>query len=76
MSFSSDAWERNFALYETTRSMPFNCELANGQLDETTFKHYMIQDSHYLVAFGRALAATPPITHLPSLQPLLDQHRV
>lgn len=56
MSFSSDAWRRNLALYETTRSMPFNRELANGQLDETTFKHYMIQDAHYLVAFGRALA--------------------
>ncbi len=56
MSFSSDAWARNAALYETTRDMPFNRELASGQLDENAFKHYMIQDAHYLVAFGRALA--------------------
>ncbi|MCW0206109.1 thiaminase II [Achromobacter veterisilvae] len=56
MSFSSDAWARNAALYETTRTMPFNQELASGQLDENAFRHYMIQDAHYLVAFGRALA--------------------
>lgn len=56
MSFSSDAWARNAALYEKTRDMPFNRELASGQLDESAFKHYMIQDAHYLVAFGRALA--------------------
>ena len=56
MSFSSDAWARNAALYEKTRTMPFNQELASGQLDEHAFRHYMIQDAHYLVAFGRALA--------------------
>ncbi|KGE01660.1 TenA family transcriptional regulator [Achromobacter sp. RTa] len=56
MSFSSDAWARNIALYEKTRTMPFNQELASGQLDENAFRHYMIQDAHYLVAFGRALA--------------------
>ena len=56
MSFSSDAWARNAALYEKTRDMPFNQELASGRLDENAFKHYMIQDAHYLVAFGRALA--------------------
>ncbi|MNS87680.1 Thiaminase-2 [compost metagenome] len=56
MSFSSDAWARNAALYEKTRDMPFNQELASGLLDENAFKHYMIQDAHYLVAFGRALA--------------------
>jgi len=56
MAFSSDAWARNAALYEKTRDMPFNRELASGQLAEDAFKHYMIQDAHYLVAFGRALA--------------------
>ncbi|MGE8687106.1 MAG: thiaminase II [Achromobacter sp.] len=56
MSFSSDAWARNIAFYEKTRAMPFNQELASGQLDENAFRHYMIQDAHYLVAFGRALA--------------------
>lgn len=56
MSFSSDTWARNAALYEKTRAMPFNLELANGQLSKQAFRHYMIQDAHYLLAFGRALA--------------------
>lgn len=56
MSFTSELWEKNAALYETIRTMPFNQELAAGTLSEDRFRHYMIQDAHYLIAFGRALA--------------------
>lgn len=56
MSFTAEIWQKNAALYETIRTMPFNQELANGTLDEKRFRHYMIQDAHYLIAFGRALA--------------------
>ena len=35
--------------------MPFNAELAAGTLSEARFKHYITQDAHYLVGFGRAL---------------------
>ena len=35
--------------------MPFNRELAAGTLSEARFKHYITQDAHYLVGFGRAL---------------------
>ena len=56
MSFTSEIWEKNAALYETIRTMPFNTELAAGTLSEERFRHYMIQDAHYLIAFGRALA--------------------
>src|SRR5690606_4272687 len=52
----ADIWQKNAALFETTRTMPFNSELAAGTLSEERFRHYMIQDAHYLVAFGRALA--------------------
>jgi thiaminase/transcriptional activator TenA len=44
------------ALYESIRTMPFNAELAAGTLSEEPFKHYITQDAHYLVGFGRALA--------------------
>jgi thiaminase (transcriptional activator TenA) len=54
--FSRQAWEQNAGLYETIRSMPFNAELAAGSLSEARFKHYIVQDAHYLVGFGRALA--------------------
>jgi len=54
--FSREAWERNARLYEVIRTMPFNTELAAGTLSEARFKHYIVQDAHYLVGFGRALA--------------------
>jgi thiaminase/transcriptional activator TenA len=54
--FSREAWDRNARLYETIRTMPFNAELADGTLSEARFKHYIVQDAHYLIGFGRALA--------------------
>lgn len=56
MTFSQDAWGANAALYETIRTMPFNEALADGTLEADKFRHYIIQDAHYLIAFGRALA--------------------
>ena len=56
MSYSREAWDRQADLYESIRTMPFNTELAAGTLSEHRFKHYITQDAHYLVGFGRALA--------------------
>ncbi len=53
--FSRVAWDRNAATYEIIRTMPFNAELAAGTLSEARFKHYITQDAHYLIGFGRAL---------------------
>jgi thiaminase/transcriptional activator TenA len=53
--FSRTAWERNAKTYEVIRTMPFNAELAAGTLSEARFKHYITQDAHYLIGFGRAL---------------------
>ncbi|MFS4551428.1 thiaminase II [Comamonas resistens] len=58
MSFSQDLWNANQALYQSTLALPFNQELAAGTLSQERFRHYMIQDAHYLVAYGRALAVT------------------
>ena len=54
-SFSREAWDRNAGIYEVIRTMPFNAELASGTLSEARFKHYITQDAHYLIGFGRAL---------------------
>ena len=54
--FSREAWDRNAQSYEIIRTMPFNAELAAGKLSEARFKHYITQDAHYLIGFGRALA--------------------
>lgn len=56
MSFSQEVWQRNFGLYQNTLALPFNQELAQGILSPETFSHYVIQDAHYLLAYGRALA--------------------
>src|SRR5687768_6327119 len=54
--FSAQAWVRNASLYEAIQTMPFNAELASGVLSEPRFRHYITQDAHYLIGFGRALA--------------------
>jgi thiaminase (transcriptional activator TenA) len=56
--FSREAWDRNATVYERIRTMPFNAELAAGTLSEARFKHYITQDAHYLLGFGRALTLT------------------
>ncbi|TCM59889.1 thiaminase/transcriptional activator TenA [Acinetobacter calcoaceticus] len=56
MSFTLDVWQRNLALYQKTLALPFNQALAKGSLSKAAFCHYVIQDAHYLEAYGRALA--------------------
>ena len=55
MSFCQTLWQANLPLYQRTLDLPFNRELAAGTLSRERFRHYMIQDAHYLVAFGRSL---------------------
>lgn len=58
MTFSKEAWARIEPVYGTILAMPFNQELAAGTLSRERFIHYMLQDSHYLIHFGKALAVT------------------
>lgn len=57
-TFSQQLWQDNFALYQHSLNHPFNQQLAQGTLPKAVFQRYIIQDSHYLVAYGRALAIT------------------
>jgi thiaminase/transcriptional activator TenA len=54
--FSAEAWQRNRPIYSKIIGMPFNVELARGTLSQDRFRHYMIQDAHYLEGFARALS--------------------
>ena len=54
--FSASAWQNNLPLYEKILAIPFNAELAAGSLSLDRFRHYIIQDAHYLDGFARALA--------------------
>ncbi len=56
MSFTQLLWQKNTALYEQILNLPFNQELVVGTLAPEAFCHYVIQDAHYLLAYGRALA--------------------
>jgi thiaminase/transcriptional activator TenA len=55
-SFSGEAWSRNADLFETMRDMRFNADLMAGRLEIERFRHYIIQDAKYLIAFGQSLA--------------------
>ena len=56
LGFSSDAWTRNTSLYDRILNLPFNIELAEGRLGLDAFRHYIVQDAKYLIAFAQALA--------------------
>jgi thiaminase/transcriptional activator TenA len=58
MTFTTDVQTQTRALCATIRAMPFNGKLADGSLPKDVFRHYMIQDAHYLEGFARALALT------------------
>lgn len=56
MTFSQQLWQDNLALFEHTIQHPFNQGLAHGTLNPKVFQHYIVQDAHYLLAYGRALS--------------------
>jgi thiaminase (transcriptional activator TenA) len=56
MAFSDVLWRENSGLYHKIVEMPFNAELRDGTLSPAAFRHYIIQDAHYLEGFARALA--------------------
>lgn len=56
MSFTETVLAENARLCADIRAMPFNRALADGSLPQDVFRHYIIQDAHYLEGFARALA--------------------
>ncbi|TWD82585.1 thiaminase /4-amino-5-aminomethyl-2-methylpyrimidine deaminase [Kribbella amoyensis] len=57
MTFSADLWEHGAAkVYEEIVRHPFITGLTDGTLPHAKFRYFVIQDSHYLRAYSRALA--------------------
>jgi thiaminase/transcriptional activator TenA len=54
--FSQAAWDACLGVRQAIHALPFNRELAAGTLPRPVFRHYMIQDAIYLVAYARTLA--------------------
>lgn len=57
MSFCADARVATALIWDAIHALPFNRQLAAGTLPREAFRHYMIQDAIYLIAYARALAA-------------------
>ncbi|MFC9973834.1 thiaminase II [Spirillospora sp. NPDC127200] len=55
MDITSRFWEASSGIYERIRSHPFLQGLTSGDLDREAFRHYVVQDSHYLREYARAL---------------------
>ncbi|HEU4947616.1 MAG TPA: thiaminase II [Kribbella sp.] len=57
MTFSADLWDAGAAkVYDQIVRHPFITGLTDGTLDHQAFRYFIVQDSHYLRAYSRALA--------------------
>jgi thiaminase/transcriptional activator TenA len=54
--FTAAATEATADLRQAIHDLPFNRALADGTLPADAFRFYIVQDSLYLAAYGRALA--------------------
>lgn len=55
-SFSDELWHASEDTYRAILDHPFLLGLADGTLPRAAFRHFVVQDSHYLRDFARALA--------------------
>ena len=54
--FTDQLWREAEPVWQAIQAHPFLAELRAGTLPIETFQYYVIQDYHYLEAFGRAVA--------------------
>ena len=54
--FTDQLWQEAQPVWQAIRQHPFLAELKAGTLPIETFRYYVIQDYHYLEAFGRTVA--------------------
>jgi len=54
--FSEELWASGAASYAQILRHPFLAGLADGTLERDAFSYFVIQDSHYLRAYSRALS--------------------
>lgn len=56
MTFSAELWDRGAAkVYNEIVRHPFITGLTDGTLSHDAFRYFIVQDSHYLRAYSRAL---------------------
>jgi thiaminase/transcriptional activator TenA len=55
-AYSEQLWQAAQPVYEAVLDHPFLVGLADGTLPRPAFRHFVVQDSHYLRDYARALA--------------------
>lgn len=56
MGFSDELWSAGADVYARVREHPFLTGLSDGTLPHRAFRHFVVQDAHYLRGYARALA--------------------
>jgi thiaminase (transcriptional activator TenA) len=56
VAFSEELWESTADVYAAIRAHPFLTGLTDGTLPHAAFGQFIVQDSHYLRGYARALA--------------------
>jgi thiaminase (transcriptional activator TenA) len=54
-NFSAELWRTGAPTYDAIRRHPFITGLTDGSLSHDAFRYFVVQDSHYLRAYSRAL---------------------
>ncbi len=72
--FSAELWRHGAATYAEILRHPFLTGLTDGSLDRTAFRYFVIQDSHYLRGYARALALVAARATDPDAVALFARH--
>ncbi len=62
-TFSQQLWDAAEPIYDAILVHPFITGLADGTLPRESFAYFIVQDSHYLRDYSRALALTAARAH-------------
>jgi thiaminase/transcriptional activator TenA len=74
--FTEDLWHSIRDIYARTLQHPFLRGLTDGTLPDSRFRYYLIQDAHYLRAFGQALSVLASKAPREEWAITLNQHAV
>ncbi|MCW2541439.1 MAG: thiaminase [Frankiales bacterium] len=55
-TFTDELWDSISHIHKAILDHPFLTGLTDGTLPEAAFRHYVLQDAHYLIDYARALA--------------------
>ncbi|HET9648465.1 MAG TPA: thiaminase II [Microlunatus sp.] len=62
-AFTATLWNAARPIYDAILDHPFIAGLADGTLPKASFAYFVVQDSHYLRNYSRALALTAARAH-------------